>query len=157
MKKNVHKKGFMVIEVLMAVSIITASILATMAVAEKSVRVSKQSLHSFQAAYLLEEGAEAVRVVRDNGWTNITGMSLATDYYPTFGGGTWTLSATPNIVGNFIRVVRVESVNRDNTTKDISSLGTLDPDTKLVTVNVSWTEGGTAVSKSLQFYIMNIF
>jgi len=157
------KRGFMIVEVLVAASIITASILAAMAVAQKSVYVSRQSFHATQTAFLLEEGAEAVRILRDNAWSNISSLTVGTNYYPTFSGGTWTLSATPNAVGIFTRTVTIANVNRDtssdpNTGKDIvSSGGALDVGTKLITVTVSWVEGGTMVSKTLNFYIMDVF
>ncbi len=148
----------MMVEVLVAAAIITASILAAMAVTQKAVFVSRQSFHATQAAFLLEEGAEAVRIARDNAWSNISSLTVGTNYYPTFSGGTWTLSTSSSTVGIFTRSVTIASVNRDNTTKDIiSSGGTLDSGTKLVTVTVSWAEGGTTITKTLQFYIMDIF
>lgn len=148
----------MVVEILVAISIIAVAVLAAMAVAQKSIHVSRQAVHMNQAGFLLEEGAEAVRIVRDNGWANVSSLTLGTNYYPTFSGGTWTLSATANTVGIFTRRVTLASVNRDNSTSDIvSSGGTLDTGTKLVTVTVSWPEGGTTITKTLQFYIMDIF
>lgn len=147
----------MVVEVLVAASIITASILAAMLVAQKSIYVSRQALHTAEAAFLLEEGAEAVRILRDNAWDNISSLTPATSYYPLFSGATWTLSSTPNTVGIFIRTVTISNVNRDNVTEDISSAGTDDAGTKLVTVAVSWAEGTTAVSKNLKFYVTDIF
>lgn len=151
------KKGFMTIEILVAASIITVSILAAMAVAQKSIYVSRQAFHATQAAFLLEEGAEIVRILRDNAWSNISSLTAGTNYYPAFSGGTWTLSPTANTVGIFTRTVVLTGVNRDNTTKDIGSAGTDDPGTKLVTVTVSWTEGGITITKTLPFYIINIF
>lgn len=148
----------MMIEVLIAASIITASILAAMAVAQKSLYVSRQALHAAQAAFLLEEGAESVRIVRDNAWSGISTLSVGTSYYPTFSGGTWTLSQNANSIGSFTRTVSVVGVNRDDTTKDIvASGGTIDAGTKLITVTVSWPEGGATVSKTLKFYISDIF
>jgi len=147
----------MIVEILIAASIITVAILGAMAVTQKSVYVSRQAFHITQAAFLLEEGAEAVRIIRDNAWNNISGLSLGTNYYPTFSGGTWTLSTTVNTVGIFTRTVVIASVNRDNVTKDISPVGTDDPGTKLITVTISWVEGGVTVTKTLPFYIMNIF
>lgn len=148
----------MTIEVLIAISIITISILAAMAVTQKSVYVSRQAFHTTQAGFLLEEGAEAVRVFRDNDWTNISSLTVGADYYPTFFlGGTWTLSTIPNTVGIFTRTASVADVSRDDITKDISSIGTDDPGTKLITITVSWDEGGTTITKTLQFYITDIF
>lgn len=156
-KNNKMAAGFMTLEVLIAVSIITVSILASTAVAQKSIYVSRQALHYTQASFLLEEGGETVRIVRDNAWNNISSLTPGTNYYPTFTGGTWTLSLTPNTVGIFTRKVVITNVSRDNVTKDIASVGTDDPGTKLVTITVSWPEGGTTISKNLSFYIFNIF
>lgn len=145
----------MIVEVLVAASIITVSILATMAVAQKSVYLSRQAFHTTQASFLLEEGAEAVRIIRDSGWSNISSLIVGTNYYLTFLAGN---STTPSTVGIFTRTIVFANVNRDNNTKDIvSSGGTLDDQTKLVTVTVSWPEGGVTITKTLQFYIMNIF
>lgn len=147
----------MIVEVLVAVSIMTVSILVAMAVAQKSVYVSRQAFHTTQASFLLEEGAEAVRILRDNAWSNLSSLVVGTNYYPTFSGGTWTLSATANTVGIFTRKVTMANVNRDNATKDIAGAGTNDPGTKLITVTVSWPEGGVTINKTLQFYIVDIF
>ncbi|MDP9249511.1 MAG: hypothetical protein M3M85_03335 [bacterium] len=152
-----QKKGFMMVEVLVAVSIITAAILSGMAVSEKAVQISRQAFHAEQAAFLAEEAAEAVRILRDNDWENISLLETDTDYFPVFSGGTWTLSETPDSVGIFTRKVSVEDVMRDAVTGDIDSSGAADEGGKLVTVSVSWQEGGTLVTKNLQFYIFDIF
>ena len=152
-----RNKGFMMVEIMVAVSIITVSILTAMAVAQKSAYLSRQALHATEASFILEEGAEAVRIFRDNTWSNISSLTPGTNYYPTFSGGTWTLSITPNTVGIFTRKVTIASVKRDDVTKDIASAGTDDPGTKLATVTVSWPEGGTTITKTLPLYIMNIF
>lgn len=157
MRKNNNNKGFLLIEVIVAFSIMSLSVIAAMWVSQKSIAVSRQALHTASAGFLLEEGAEAVRIVRDNAWTNISSLTNGTNYYPTFSGGTWTLSTTANTVGIFTRMVTVASVSRDVATSDISSSGTNDPGTKLVTVTVSWVEGNTTISKTLQFYITNLF
>ncbi|MEK7471140.1 MAG: hypothetical protein AAB623_00625 [Patescibacteria group bacterium] len=157
MKKIIKNPGFMVVEILVAISIITVSILAATAVAQKSIYVSRQAFHTTQATFLLEEGAEAVRILRDNAWSNISSLAVSTNYYPTFSGGTWTLSQTANTVGIFTRRVTIAGVNRDNDTQDIASSGTDDPKAKLVTVTVFWLEGGVTITKTLQFYIIDIF
>lgn len=152
------QKGGMMVEVLVAVAIITIAVLSATAVAQKSVAVSHQSTHNLQAAFLLEEGAEAVRVVRDDNWTNISNLTSGTTYYPTFSGGTWTLSTTVNTVDFFTRTVVFTDVNRDSTSGDIvSSGGVPDAGTKFVTVTVAWMEGTNNLSKTLSFYITNLF
>ena len=157
MKIARNNRGFMMVEVLVVASIITISMLAVMTVAQKSIQVSRQALRSVQAASLLEEGAEAVRINWDNSWDNISALLSATNYYPLFSGGTWTLSATPQTIGIFTRTVTAASVNRDDSTSDISESGSDDPGTKLITVTVTWPERGQTLSKSLPFYITDIF
>jgi type II secretory pathway pseudopilin PulG len=157
MKKIIYNKGFLMVEVIVVISIISISMIASMAVAQKSIYVSRQAVHATEAAFLLEEGAEAVRILRDNDWANISGLTAGANYYPTFSGGTWTLSSTPNTVDIFTRTVSIADVLRDNVTQDIGPSGTNDAGTKQVNVTVSWTEGGTAVSRNLSFYIMDIF
>lgn len=147
------------IEIVVATSIITILVISMMSVVQRGIVVSRQTLHTIQSAYLLEEGAEAVRIIRDNGWVNISSLSTQpnTNYYLVFNNSTWTLSTTPNQIGNFTRTINVSSVNRDVATGDISSNGNLDSGTKLININVSWPEMGETKNKSLSFYIANIF
>lgn len=145
------------VEVLVSLSIIVVSILAAMSVTEKSMAVSRQALHTAQSSFLLDEGAEAVRILRDGSWNNISNLSVGTPYYLVFANGNWSLSATPSTVGNFTRTIIMSSVNRDANSSDIVVSGVNDPLTRLVTVNVSWNESGQIKNKTLPFYIMDIF
>jgi Tfp pilus assembly protein PilV len=155
-RKN-NQKGFLSVEIMIAVSIIVVVILVALSVAEKSIKVSRLNLRSVQAAFLLEEGAEATHLLRDNAWTNISSLSPAATYYPFFSGGTWVLSGTPTQIGIFTRTVTIVNVNRDNITNDIAVSGIDDPGTKLVTVTVFWNDGETTITRTLQFYISDIF
>jgi Tfp pilus assembly protein PilV len=152
--------GFMMVEVLIATSIIVILMVVAMNTVGKGISISNQTLHATQASYLLEEGAEATRIFRDNTWSNISNLTVGTAYYPYFNGSTWVLQTSapsPSQTGIFSRTVVLSSVNRNATTGDIATSGTNDPGTKLVTVNVSWPESGQTISKSLSFYISNIF
>jgi Tfp pilus assembly protein PilV len=151
------KRGFMMVEVIVVISIIVVSILAAMSVTEKSIYVSRQALHREQASFLLEEGAESVRIIRDNAWSNISSLNVGTDYYLTFSAGAWSLSTTPSTIGIFTRKVNISNVNRNTSTDDIASSGADDPGTKLITIIVSSTDGGDTLSKTLSFYLMDIF
>ena len=156
--KLLRQKGSMMVEVLVATAIITVAILSATGVAQKSVAIARQSTHNIQAAILLEEAAESVRVVRDDAWTNISNLTVGTTYYPTFSGGTWTLSTTPNTVDNFTRTVVLTAVGRDAVTGDIvTSGGNNDVGTRFVTATVTWNEGTTPQTKTLSFYITDLF
>jgi type II secretory pathway pseudopilin PulG len=149
--------GFSLVEILMASAIICLSIFAITASSQKSVVLSNRSLNQVQSSFLLEEGAEAVKIIRDNSWTTIAGFTSGTTYYPTFSGGTWTLSTTPTTIGFFTRTVVFSDVYRDGTDKIASSGGTLDSRTKKVTVTVVWPSSGTTLSNNIIFYITDLF
>lgn len=135
----------MVVEIIVAISIITVSILAAMTVAQKSIYVSRQAFHTTQASFLLEEGAESARIARDNSWSNMA-----------------TLNSSEQI-GIFTRTVVTSNVCRNTNDPNKDDIGFCggttysDNGTKLVIVTVSWPEGGVTITKSLQFYIMDIF
>ncbi|HAE36978.1 MAG: hypothetical protein UR85_C0009G0014 [Candidatus Nomurabacteria bacterium GW2011_GWF2_35_66] len=162
--------GFTIIEILIACSIITVSMFALMQTAQKGLTLSYQALKKSQVNLLLEEGAEAVKSIRDNNWATIDGLSLDTPYYLFFNTTTksWILDDTSTtslsghiptypIDGVFIRTVNISSVGRDVDDDILVSGGTIDIRTKLVTISVSWPIPGSTSSKSLSFYISDIF
>lgn len=152
------QKGFLMLEALVGIFIISISVISATYAAQKSLVVSVQSLKNLQAAFLLEEGGSVVKILRSEGWSNISSLSTGTNYYPLFTNGNWSLSATPSqIDGIFTRTVQVSNVNRDSGTGDIvTSGGVVDVGTKLVLVTVSWQYGTSTFSKNLSFYLMDI-
>ena len=61
------------------------------------------------------------------------------------------------IDGIFRRTVIFYPVSRDVNDDIVSSGGTIDARTKKVVVTTTWTTGGVSNSKSLSFYIADIF
>lgn len=155
-RRKILNKGSLMVEVIIVVSVIVASTLAALAVTQKSISLSRQSTNQAQAAFLLEEGAEGVRIIRDNAWSGISSSAVDTDYYLLFSSGTWTLSSSPSTVGIFTRKVVFSNAYRDGS-QDLASSGTSDDQARLVTITVDWLEGTKTMSKTLQFYIMDIF
>lgn len=148
--------GFALIEIIIAAAIISASVFSLLSVGQKSVELSRRALAKVQASFLLEEGAEAVKIVRSDGWETVEAFADNTLYYPTFSSSIWSLSATPNTVGNFTRTVTFESAYRD-ANDDLAESGTADAGTRKATVSVSWPESGGTEEESLVFYIADIF
>ncbi len=161
--KQNHKKGFSLIEVIIACSIISISIFALMSASTKGIQLSNQALRQTQSNLLLEEGAEAVKSIRDAAWSNISGLTLNTNYFLTFNTGTntWSLGTidTGTIDSLFSRTIVFSSVSRDASDDIVLSGGTYDdPRTIKVSVNVSWpAQDMTTSSKDLSFYISDIF
>ncbi len=155
-KKN---KGFMVVEILIAIFIISIAIISFTNVAQKSISLSKQSLNTFKASLLLEEGMEVVKAFRDSSWDNIADLVPNTKYFLVFDPNTssWTFTTTPTTTDGFTREIILSDVYRDAVTSDIDPNGILDTGTKLVRITVYWQEGGQTVTKNLEAYISNIF
>ena len=154
-----NKSGFTLVEVLVACVIISTTVLALMSATSKSIELSNKALRQVQVNMLLEEGAEAVKSIRDNSWTGISGLNVNTNYSLLFNGNAWTIlptNPTEVVDGLFTRKVVFAPVYR-NATDDIAQSGTLDPDTEKVTVTVSWKSPSGASIKDLSFYIANIF
>lgn len=156
-----NKKGFSLVEVLVGVSIIMVSLVSIMSIFSSMLKLSVRDTPKLQAVFLTEEGVEAIRTVRDFGWAaNISSLSLGTNYrfYWNSAQGKWTATTTYALVDNtFDRTFSLASVNRDANFNIVNSGGTLDSNTKLVTVNVSWNDGSGTSTKTLQTYIFNTY
>jgi prepilin-type N-terminal cleavage/methylation domain-containing protein len=162
-------KGFTIIEIIIACTIISVTVLFLMSSAQKGIELSIRALRQTQANTLLEEGAEVVKIIRDNDWANISILNLDTNYYLFFNTdtNTWSLSesiTTPNnslpnypIDGIFTRTVLLSSVERDGGNDIVSSDGSIDDRTKKVTVVISWPSTKGIIQKELVFYLADIF
>ncbi|MEK7585744.1 MAG: prepilin-type N-terminal cleavage/methylation domain-containing protein [Patescibacteria group bacterium] len=153
--------GFSLVEVLIASLIISASIFALVSASTQGIQLSREALQQTQASFILEEGAEAVKSIRDAAWTNISGLTLGSDYYIAYNTGTntWGLTATnPGSIDSlFTRTIQFGAVSRDGN-DDIASSGTTDVRTKKVTITVTWPRSDqTTSTRDLSFYISDIF
>lgn len=149
--------GFGIIEIVVAVAVISTAIFAIMVVANTSLELNRRILNSTRAGFLLEEASEGVRMIRDTNWTNISSMSVGTSYHLIFANNKWQSTTTASMIDNiFDRTFSVSDVYRDGN-YDIAGSGTLDPNTKKFTVNVAWWSGTATTTKSLIFYLTNFF
>jgi Tfp pilus assembly protein PilV len=157
MSRQVHTRGFFLIEVIIAATIITVVLIYVLGSIQRSVEVSQRALEKTQASYLLEEGAEAIKGIRDNAWSNVSNLVDGTTYYLSWSGSAWTTTSTAQTIGTFTRSFTVSAVSRDATTSDIVSTGGVsDIGTKLVTVTTTWFPPSGTRSETLSFYISNI-
>ena len=158
--KNItqKKKGFLLVEVIVGVSILAFCLLGIISVGQGFVRLSFQSFQGSQTNFLLEEGAEVVRAFRDVGWGNISGLTVGTKYYLTYSGGKWATSTIASKIDNiFTRYFTVSNVNRDTTTADIiTSGGTLDTGTRKIQIDVTWQTSMGVATRTAMLYVTDI-
>ena len=153
-----NKDGFGVAEIVVAVAVISLSFFGLLAVANVSLKTLRNNTTNIQTAFLLEESVEAVKILSDSGWSaNIVPLSAGTNYYLTFNGATWKATTTNVFIDNFYeRKFVVNNVNRDGN-DDIASSGTLDPNTKKITVSVSWLSQNGTTTRSISTYMTKLF
>lgn len=154
-KKN-KRLGFALVEILVACSIISVALVALVSSVYAATELSRRSVENIQAGFLLEEGAEVTKIIRDNGWSGISSLTIGTNYYPTFSSNIWSLSTTPNTLGIFTRTVVIDNVYRD-LNDDIASSGTLDTGMRKVTETITWNNEKGLQTKTLTFYIGDLF
>lgn len=160
MKNRIIKiSGFGMLEIVVGVTIISLALFGLVTVAQISMKVSEETVNNTKSAYLLEEGVEAVKIMRDTDWTNIASSTPGTYFYLNFNGTTWSTTTSNALVdGMFERKFVLQNVNRDEISQDIVSTGgVLDENTKKLTVLVSWKFRNSTTTKSISTYITNLF
>lgn len=143
---------------LIGAAVLSVSLLGISSFFQSALHASDVTQSVFQGDYLLEEGVEAVKLLRDGGYTsNITTLSTTTPTYLSWGGAKWATSSVNTLIdGRFERAIIAAEVRRDSS-DDISASGAMDPNTKLITVSVAWAAKGATTTKTIQTYVMNIF
>lgn len=141
------------VEVMISISILAGVILGLVALSISFFTLSKTNVNETKAAYLLQEGFEAVRKIRDLEWTNISALNANLDYYLVYNetAKTWSLTTSSNEAGGFTRKIRVANALREDTNSNgeldaadpVKPDGTLvDTETKKIVITVSWKDKG---------------
>lgn len=151
------QKGQSLIELLIAIALAAVLIPGILNGLIASRNGKAQEGQRLQALTYLKEEEEAVRSVREAGWSNIANNNT---YHPVTGASSWSLATgSESIGGNFTRQVVISSVQRDPTTGNIVLSGGInDPSTKLAVYTVSWTtpiSGSVTSTEYLQRYLGN--
>ncbi len=149
--------GTGLVEVVIASAILGTVIVSVISVYLSLARISLQNTEKVQSTFLLEEGTEAVRLIRDTSWTGISSAALNTDYHLRWQGGTWVATTAPQAIDEFTRTIRYSSVSRDGSFNILPSGGVNDSGTRKATVSVSWTGQAGTTSRSVDMYIFNTF
>lgn len=153
-------KGFTLVEVLIAASIIVVSILAIVGVYGTFVKQTFTNTPAIQAAYLADEGVESLKSMRDFGWASyVAPLTIGNTYHLYYNSALARWQATTSsstIDSTFDRYFVLGNAYRDASDNLVNS-GTLDPNTRLVTVTVSWNARGATSTKTVMTYINNLF
>ncbi len=155
--------GFTLIEIVLASGILSTFMVSIALYYKKILDVSEDTTRHIQSGFLLEEGLEAVKLMRDLSWsTNIAPLSTTTTYYLYWTGTTWTSTTTSVVIENvFTRTFTLGDVYRDAFDNIVATqaLGTFGTSSKKIIFNVVWQSKGGRVTKTktAETYIMNLF
>jgi len=155
MKSTYFQQGQALVELLLAMTMIfiLIPVFLTGIVSSRDGRVIEENRSEGTA--ILQETQEAVRNIRGNGWA---GIGTTGSFHPRNDGLVWYLqSGTEVRNGKSIRVL-IGDARRDVNGALVSSGGTVDPSTKLITYTVSWSSpevGSIVAQEYLGRYVNN--
>ncbi len=147
------------VEILIGAAIILTSVVSLVAVFGGLTSLSLNSTPKVQAAMLVDEGVEALRLMRDIGWSSISSLSDGTTYYFLWQNNTWAATTTKQVVDSFfVRSFVLSAVNRDSTSFDIvTSGGTADTGTRKAAISIAWPGQSGTTTKTVEMYIYNSY
>jgi hypothetical protein len=152
-----NAKGISLVEVVIGSAIVLVIFSGLVSVFNFYFKHSINLTDNIKAEFLVEEGMEALRSMRDADFLLLSSLSGVGQRHLEWSGTAWIASSTPEIIdGIFHRDFVIESVHRD-AFFDIASAGDIDEHTLKATVFVSWLENGATTTRSLETYFGNIF
>lgn len=129
------QKGQSLVEIVLVIGL-SAIILPALLTGLVTSRQGKaQQSQRTQAVYLLNETVDAVRSVREKGWT---GFAINGTYHPEISSSSWTLVTGSAVVNGLTQSVVIGDVNRDSNGAIVSSGGDPDPSSKKVDIIIFW-------------------
>lgn len=157
--------GFSLVEIIIACALLSAFTAGILAASNFELKAVDESAKLGRVSFLLEEGVEAMRIIRDRGWTsNIEPLAVNTAYYPVFSNNWKLVTTDPGPIGGlFTRTVTIEDVYRRNSDDDIVDVSspdpkTVDPNIKKITVTTHWRAAdGSVRQEAVSTYFANLF
>ncbi len=152
MAQHYNQRGQLLIELLVALGVSAILIPAITTGFIASRQGQAQQRQRLEATALAREAGDAVRVLRDANWSNI---SASGTYHPEVSGATWVLASGAETIRGYTRSIVIADTLRDGNGVIVATGGTFDPSTKHVLVAVSW---GTPVASTVTsaFYLTRI-
>ncbi len=131
-------QGFSLVEVILALAIFVILAVTGITTILQSFSVNKLGEEQTNADLYAQEGLEAVRSIKDQGWSNLSAGNkvLSTT------GGKWSFNGATDTKDKYSRQINISSVNRDLNGNIVESGGNIDVDTLKVTSTVSWNFSG---------------
>lgn len=144
-----QQQGFSMVEIVVAAAIFIVAVAAFMTSFNTLRTLAGHTEHNTFAAVLLEEGGEALLILRDEGYVaNIADRALNTAYYLHWNGNGYQLATTSVDVGaGYTRKITFNSVYRTGSGV-LTQSGTLDANTRRALLEVIDISSGETIVSS---------
>ena len=154
--------GFSVVEVIIGSSLILLAFMGLTTAYSFYIKAGLKNTDGLKAVFLMQEGVEAVTLIRDESWSTFSALSTTTSYYLSWNGTKWVSTTTASLIDSvFTRTFKLEEVYRRTSDSDIVATSSpdakaLDTDTRRLTVKVTAPSRPT-ISKQVVTYLTNLF
>lgn len=136
--KGINRFGQSLVELILAVALASILLPALLTGLVSSREGKAQQDNRLTATTYLKEAVEAVRTVREAGWS---GIAINGTYYPQRTPTSWTLTlGMETLLTTFNRYIVISDAQRDQNGALVASGGTPDHSTKRIQVVVSWNQ-----------------
>lgn len=127
--------GFSLVELIVAIAIfmIFAGGMITAAVGGHLNNL--ENIKLTEANIVSIETWEAIKSIRDDDWSKITNGT----YGLSSSGNFWHFSGSSDVQNGFTRTIGIYDVLRSDQGKIVTANGDIDPDTKLISIQLDWT------------------
>lgn len=144
MNRIKNNKGMTIVEVLVAIGVIVIIFGIMSGLSIFSLRITNLAKETSQANHLATEAMEAVRSFRDGTDWNINGLASLTlapqEYHPEIINDSWALAPGDQEIDGFNRKIIINEVRRNISGNIVESGGSVDQDSRKITVIVSWKD-----------------
>lgn len=159
---NSSSGGFSLVEVVIGSALILLSVVGLVNGYGLYLKAGLRNTAALQAAFLLQEGVEAVTLMRDDGWSNLSSLSPGARYYLAWNGTRWSATTTSAAIdGLFLRTFTLDDVYRRDSDKDIVASSSpeaksLDVNAKQLTMRVT-ASSTPPLTTQMTTYLTNLF
>ncbi len=142
-------RGQTLVELVLAMGL-AALIFPTLLAAFMTTREGKpQQEQRLQAIALLKETEQAVKSIRNGGWSTFASNGT---FHPAVSGSVWSFSTGTATINGLTQSVIISDVERNTNGDIVTSGGTTDPSTKKVEITISWTQPQDSSITSTTYY-----
>ena len=147
-------KGFTMVEIIVVIGVLSLVISSVTIFAIDSSRFSLVNTQRIQASLLMQEATSAIIHSKNDLWGSIVDNTGSGDKHMIFSNNTFQIQNGPLTIDDTTISFQINTVQRDSSGNIVSSGGTEDIATRVITMNAFWTDQlETPYTISTTFYV----